>query len=114
MGKAVAVKVNALVAAPPIEASAGGYYEGLIGGGDGPEGARSELALRLMGKPTDWARFHAADVSLHAAKAAGRNQVLTGATSRRPAAPSAGGRVGTLVTPSRGPGGPRSDGGDAH
>ncbi len=49
------------------EASAGGYYEGLIGGGDGPEGARSELALRLMGKPTDWARFHAADVSRHLA-----------------------------------------------
>ncbi len=47
------------------EAGAGGYYEGLIGGGDGPEGARSELALRLLGKPTDWARFHAADVSRH-------------------------------------------------
>jgi hypothetical protein len=47
------------------EASAGGYYEGLIGGGDGPEGARSELTLALMGKPTDWARFHAADVSRH-------------------------------------------------
>ena len=47
------------------EASAGGYYEGLIGGGDGPEGARGELALRLLGKPTDWVRFHAADVAYH-------------------------------------------------
>ena len=44
------------------EAHAGGYYEGLIGGGDGPEGARGELALRLMGKPNGWVRFHDADV----------------------------------------------------
>jgi hypothetical protein len=44
------------------ESSAGGYYEGLIGG-DGGEGSRSELAMRLLGKPTDWVRFHAANVS---------------------------------------------------
>ena len=47
------------------EASAGGYYEGLIGGGDSPEGARGELAMRLLGKPSDWVRFHAADVAYH-------------------------------------------------
>ena len=41
----------------------GGYYEGLIGGGDGPEGARGELALRLMGKPNGWVRFNDANVS---------------------------------------------------
>ena len=45
------------------EAGAGGYYEGLIGGGDSPEGARGELAMRLLGKPSDWVRFHAANVS---------------------------------------------------
>jgi hypothetical protein len=45
------------------EAHAAGYYEGLIGGGDGPEGARGELALRLMGKPSGWVRFNDADVS---------------------------------------------------
>jgi hypothetical protein len=45
------------------DAHATGYYEGLIGGGDGPEGARGELALRLMGKPTGWVRFNDADVS---------------------------------------------------
>jgi hypothetical protein len=43
------------------EANAGGYYEGLIGG-DG-EGSRSELAMRLLGKPSDWVRFHAANVA---------------------------------------------------
>jgi hypothetical protein len=43
------------------ESSAGGYYEGLIG--DGGEGSRSELAMRLLGKPSDWVRFHAANVS---------------------------------------------------
>jgi hypothetical protein len=43
------------------EANAGGYYEGLIGG-DG-EGSRGELAMRLLGKPSDWVRFHAANVS---------------------------------------------------
>jgi hypothetical protein len=47
------------------EASAGGYYEGLIGGGDSPEGARSELAMRLLGKPSDWVRFDAANVAYH-------------------------------------------------
>ncbi len=44
------------------ESSAGGYYEGLIGG-DGGEGSRNELAMRLLGKPSDWVRFHAANVS---------------------------------------------------
>ena len=45
------------------EVHAAGYYEGLIGGGDGPEGARGELALRLMGKPNGWVRFNDANVS---------------------------------------------------
>jgi hypothetical protein len=45
------------------EAHAAGYYEGLIGGGDGPEGARGELALRLMGRPNGWVRFNDANVS---------------------------------------------------
>lgn len=45
------------------EASAGGYYEGLISGGSGPEGARGEFALRLLGKPTEWTRFHDAGVA---------------------------------------------------
>jgi hypothetical protein len=44
------------------ESSAGGYYEGLIGG-DGGDGSRNELAMRLLGKPSDWAKFHAANVS---------------------------------------------------
>lgn len=45
------------------ETSAGGYYEGLIGGGDGPQGGRSELAMALLGKPAEWARFDAALVT---------------------------------------------------
>ena len=45
------------------EVHAAGYYEGLIGGGDGPEGARGELALRLVGKPNGWVRFNDAGVS---------------------------------------------------
>jgi hypothetical protein len=45
------------------DVQAAGYYEGLIGGGDGPEGARGELALRLMGKPNGWVRFNDAHVS---------------------------------------------------
>jgi hypothetical protein len=45
------------------EVDAAGYYEGLIGGDDGPQGARGELALRLMGKPSGWVRFSDADVS---------------------------------------------------
>jgi hypothetical protein len=36
----------------------GGYYEALINGGDGAEGARGGLALRLAGKPTAWINFH--------------------------------------------------------
>jgi hypothetical protein len=47
------------------EATATSYYEGLIGGGDGPEGARGELTYRLLGRPSDWVRFHAANVSRH-------------------------------------------------
>jgi len=43
------------------EANAGGYYEGLIG--DGGEGSRSELARRLLGKPSDWMKFDAANVA---------------------------------------------------
>ena len=45
------------------ESSSAGYYEGLIGGGEGPQGGRTELALRLLGKPTEWVRFHAANVT---------------------------------------------------
>ena len=45
------------------ESSAAGYYEGLIGGGEGPQGGRGELALKLLGKPTEWVRFHASDVT---------------------------------------------------
>jgi hypothetical protein len=45
------------------ELHAAGYYEGLIGSGDGPEGARGELALRLLGKPNGWVRFDDAHVS---------------------------------------------------
>ena len=33
-----------------------------------PEGTRGELALRLLGKPTDWVRFHAANVIRHLAR----------------------------------------------
>ncbi len=40
------------------EATAGGYYEGLIGV-EGPD----DFAVRLKGKPTDWVRFHAAKVT---------------------------------------------------
>jgi diguanylate cyclase (GGDEF)-like protein len=58
--------------------------------------------------------FHAADVSLYAAKASGRNQILTGVPARAPAAPSSAGRADALVTPSRGPEGPRPGEGDAH
>ena len=45
------------------EAGSGGYYEGLIEGAESPKGTRSELTLRLMGKPTEWVRFQAANVS---------------------------------------------------
>ncbi|QEH37732.1 hypothetical protein OJF2_63230 [Aquisphaera giovannonii] len=45
------------------EAHAAGYYEGLIGGGDSSEGARGELNLLLMGKPSGWVRFSDANVS---------------------------------------------------
>lgn len=45
------------------EVHAAGYYEGLIGGDEGAEGARGELALRLMGKPNGWVRFNDAGVS---------------------------------------------------
>src|SRR6516225_8128727 len=45
------------------EIHAVGYYEGLIGGTDSAEGARGELALRLLGKPNGWVRFNDAGVS---------------------------------------------------
>jgi hypothetical protein len=45
------------------EASSGGYYEGLIGGGEGPQGARGDLTMKILGKPTEWVRFHAANVT---------------------------------------------------
>jgi len=45
------------------ESNPGGYYEGLIGAGDGPQGPRNELSMRLTGKATDWVRFHAANVT---------------------------------------------------
>jgi hypothetical protein len=44
------------------EANAGGYYEGLIGAGDGPQAGGSDIAMRLLGKPAEWTRFHAANV----------------------------------------------------
>ncbi|WP_422928306.1 SGNH/GDSL hydrolase family protein [Singulisphaera sp. PoT] len=44
------------------EVNAGGYYQSLIGG-DGPDGAPAELTMRLLGKPADWARFRAANVT---------------------------------------------------
>ncbi len=45
------------------EAGAGGYYEGLIEGVEVARGTRSELSLRLLGKPVEWVRFQAANVS---------------------------------------------------
>jgi hypothetical protein len=41
-----------------------GYYEGLVGGAEGPSG-RGELTLKLMGKPNGWARFNDAGVVRH-------------------------------------------------
>lgn len=41
-----------------------GYYEGLIGGGSGSaQGARSELSIRLHGKPAQWTRDNARDIT---------------------------------------------------
>ena len=45
------------------DASSGSYYEGLIGGPDGPQGARSELARALLGKASDWDRIETAKVT---------------------------------------------------
>jgi hypothetical protein len=45
------------------EATAGGYYEGLIGHGDSPQGLRNDLTAWLTGRPAEWARFHAANVT---------------------------------------------------
>ncbi|HEV3121217.1 MAG TPA: SGNH/GDSL hydrolase family protein [Isosphaeraceae bacterium] len=45
------------------EANAGGYYEGLIGEAGGRQGARGELALRLLGKPSEWSHFSEAQVT---------------------------------------------------
>lgn len=50
------------------EAGAGGYYEGLIEGVEVANGMRSELSLRLLGKPVEWVRFQAANVSRPALK----------------------------------------------
>ena len=44
------------------DAASGGYYEGLVGG-SGAEGSRSELALRLQGKPPEWVRFETTGVA---------------------------------------------------
>jgi hypothetical protein len=41
-----------------------GYYEGLVGGAEGP-GGRGELTLKLMGKPNGWVRFNDAGVVRH-------------------------------------------------
>jgi hypothetical protein len=48
------------------EANAGGYYEALIRGGDGDEGDRGELALRMLGKPSRWANFHDIEATRYA------------------------------------------------
>lgn len=42
------------------EATAGGYYEGLLNPGEGAaaDGTRDEVALRLLGKPERWVSFH--------------------------------------------------------
>lgn len=44
--------------------NATGYYEGLVGGAEGPSG-RGELLLKLMGKPNGWIRFNDAGVVRH-------------------------------------------------
>ena len=44
--------------------NATGYYEGLVGGVEGP-GGRGELMLKLMGKPNGWIRFNDAGVVHH-------------------------------------------------
>jgi len=44
--------------------NATGYYEGLVGGAEGP-GSRGELMLKLMGKPNGWLRFNDAGVVRH-------------------------------------------------
>lgn len=44
-----------------------GYYEGLVGGAEGPSG-RGELTLKLMGKPNGWVRFNDAGVVRHLAE----------------------------------------------
>ena len=44
------------------EGYAAGYYEGLIGGGDGSDAQSGEPSLRLIGKPSGWVRFQEADV----------------------------------------------------
>jgi hypothetical protein len=45
------------------ESSAGGYYEGLIGHGDGPQQVRNDFTSWITGRPADWGHFHAADVT---------------------------------------------------
>ena len=51
---------------PDGDHHATGYYEGLVGGAEGPSG-RGELRLRLMGKPNGWANFNDAGVVRHMA-----------------------------------------------
>jgi hypothetical protein len=45
------------------DATAGGYYEGLIGHGDGPKGRQNELDMLIHGQPADWARIQTASVT---------------------------------------------------
>jgi hypothetical protein len=50
----------------PSDPGVPGYYEGLIGGGTATaRGARSELSLRLLGKPAQWTRDNARDITRH-------------------------------------------------
>jgi hypothetical protein len=44
------------------EGQAAGYYVGIIGGGDAPRGARSELSPRLTARSDGWINFQEADV----------------------------------------------------
>lgn len=48
------------------DADVPGYYEGLIGGGNGrAKGARSDLSIRLFGKPAQWTRDNAHNITQH-------------------------------------------------
>jgi len=56
-GPILAARDAARLPEPDRADEPGGYYEGLIAGAGG-EGVRSELALKMLGKPTAWASFH--------------------------------------------------------